>query len=117
MSQVFTIKLFQSHIQRSNTENFQIEAETEEEARNRAVKMIEEEKGITEDYDIEVEAPVDHEAERERILAERAAAEGTEPKAAELDEESANGARISADGVDKDSSDHTEATPEPEQKA
>jgi hypothetical protein len=50
----FQVKLFQSHIQRSHTETFDVEAETIEEAKNRIDKMVREEKGVTEDYDLEV---------------------------------------------------------------
>ncbi len=53
---MYQVDLYQSHVARSHTETFQIEATSEEEARKKAEKMVKD-KGIEKDYDLEVTDP------------------------------------------------------------
>lgn len=56
-TRVFEVKLFQHYVQRANTETFQVEAETEGEARNKVEKIIKDEREIEGEYDLEVRDP------------------------------------------------------------
>ncbi len=53
--QSYAVKLFQSHIARSHTETFNIEAASEEEARAEAERIVKEDREIDGDYDFEIE--------------------------------------------------------------
>lgn len=61
-TKVFEVKLFQSYMRRVNTETFQVEAETEDEARNKVEKTIQKEREIEGDYDLEVRNTLQPEA-------------------------------------------------------